>query len=523
MNKSDTKSKTTDYDIIIIGAGVGGLTAGNILSEEDYKVLIVEKHHIPGGYCTNFKRKEFTFDASMHMINGCEPGGMIHETLKKFGAENRVEFIKLNELFHWKDPKNEINFRAPVNLSEFIEKLSKIFPDEESGIREFYQKYFEVPKYLMNFSDDDPSEETLKIINNLSDKTVSEIIDPHISNPNLKDIMTALGGFFGLPPEELNALMFLAGAMSYHHEGAYYVKGGSGTLSKALANNFKENGGELALSTEASRIIFENGLATGIEVKDKKNNKSRYYSDSIIANCDPTHLIVDLCSSDSLPPEYIEKVKSRRPSSSAVILYLGLDVDVGGYGVEDYEIWMPKKDGGRDELKEIILENPEDIEFPEGAAAIYSNIDPTCCPSGKSVISAVYYADPGPFRKKLGKNGGRGEEYRNFKEEISDLIIDRIKKVLEIPELESHIEVKELATPLTLERYTYNREGAFIGWEMTSDQVIMNQLPQSTPIPNLFLCGQWTMPGGGVSAVMKSGELVGEKIQNCLTRDKEES
>ncbi len=516
MNESDFRSKNLDYDVIIIGSGVGGLTAGNILSKEGYKVLIVEKHHIPGGYCTNFERKEFTFDASMHMINGCEPGGTIYEILKKIGVEDRIEFVKLEELFRWKDPKNEIDFHAKVNLSEFVEKLSEIFPEEESGIREFYQKYSKVPKHLLNFSNNDPSEEMLNLIDNLSDKTVSEIIDPYISNPDLKGIMTSLSGFFGLSPQKLNALMFLAGAMSYHHEGAYYVKGGSGTFSKTLANNFEEKGGDLSLLTEATRIIFEDGLATGIEVKDKKDNKIRYSADSIIANCDATHLVSDLCDCNSLPSEYREEVKSRRPSISTVILYLGLDVNVTDYGADDYEIWMPKQEEKKDELKEKILENPEEVEFPEGSVTAYSNVDPECCPSEKSVISTIYYADPEPFRRKLDEEGERGKEYRDFKEEISALIINRIEKVLDIPEFESHIEVKELATPLTLERYTYNREGAFIGWEMKSDQVIMNQLSQSTPVPNLFLCGQWTMLGGGVSAVMVSGKLVSQKVQNYL-------
>lgn len=513
MTNSNTSS--ADYDVIIIGAGVGGLTTGNLLSDEDYEVLIVEKHHIPGGYCTNFKRKDFTFDASMHMINGCGPGGTIYEILKKIGIENDIEFIKLNELYHWKDPKNEIDFRAPADLSEFIEKLTKIFPDEEPGIREFYQEYSEVPKYLLNFPNNNTSEEALTVIDELSDKTVSEIIDPYVSNPQLKNIMTALSGFFGLPPEELNSLMFLVGAMSYYHEGAYYVKGGSGTFSKTLAENFGKTGGELKLSTEATRILFENGKATGIEAKDNKNNKTRYFSDTIIANCDPTHLVTDLCPEDPLSSDYVEKVKSRTPSSSAVILYLGLDVDVADYGFEDYEIWMPKQDENRSDLKDLVLEEPRSIEFQEGAVTIYSNVDTECCPSGKSVLTTIYYADPEPFRKKL-ENGNKGKKYRNFKNKISDLIIDKTKKVLNIPEFESHIEVKELATPLTLERYTNNRDGAFIGWEMTSDQIILNQLLQTTPIPNLFLCGQWTMPGGGVSAAMISGNLVTEKTQNYL-------
>jgi len=97
-NQTPGNPELPKYDAIIIGAGMGGLVCGNLLDYKGYKVLIVEKNFVPGGYCTNFTRKGYTFDAAVHFFNGCEPGGMVFEILKKFDAEDCVEFIKLDEI-----------------------------------------------------------------------------------------------------------------------------------------------------------------------------------------------------------------------------------------------------------------------------------------------------------------------------------------------------------------------------------------------------------------------------------------
>ncbi|MFW9988627.1 MAG: NAD(P)-binding protein, partial [Candidatus Odinarchaeota archaeon] len=118
-------SSSNFYDIIIIGAGIGGLLTGNILQKNGYNVLICEKNDYPGGYFTSFKRNDFNFDVSLHWTFGCEEGGIVYNTLKQFGAENCVEFIKLKEFYHWIDQKNNINFHVSTSLPEYIQTLKE--------------------------------------------------------------------------------------------------------------------------------------------------------------------------------------------------------------------------------------------------------------------------------------------------------------------------------------------------------------------------------------------------------------
>ncbi|MFX1385099.1 MAG: phytoene desaturase family protein [Promethearchaeota archaeon] len=227
-------------------------------------------------------------------------------------------------------------------------------------------------------------------------------------------------------------------------------------------------------------------------------------------------LVSKLCSEKSLPLKYREKIKKRLPSYSAVNLYLGLNCDLKQHNINDYGIWVPNFRNNSPENLNKSLETADYSNFPIGSILIYSNIDPTCCPPNKSIISVYSIAILEPFEKALDAQGKKGNNYQALKTKIANQLINQISIILKFPELKSHIEVMELATPITFRRYSYNRGGALMGWELTPEQLLLNQLPQKTPIKNLFLCGQWTNLGGGISNVMKSGDLVAQMVKKYL-------
>ncbi|MFX1257693.1 MAG: phytoene desaturase family protein [Promethearchaeota archaeon] len=508
MNKINVLDSTSNsiYDGIIIGAGIGGLVAGNILQKKGYKVLILEKNDYPGGYCTNFKRKDFNFDVNLHWTCGCEKGGIVYNVLEKFNGENCVEFIKLKELYHWIDQQNNISYRASTSLPEYIETLIKIFPHEEAEIRQFFDLY-------SNIFD-------ATVIQRLSDKKVFEIIDPHFSNPILKNAILAPLGFFGWPPNELSASFMAAFSMTYFKQGAYYIKGGAGKFSNALADLFIKNGGILIFGTEVIKLIFEGKTVSGVIVEDKEKNRRTYYSNMIIANCNPVMLVSNLSSKGVFPSVYVNNIKSRVPSLSAVNLYLGLDIDLKSYEISDYMIWTPLyRNNSIDDLKEN-LEMANYSKLPVGSTTIYSNIDPTCCPEGKSVISVLSYAKLDPFENKFNLKETKNDEYNKFKTKIAEQLIGTISKILKIPDLKSHIEVIELATPITFRHYSHNPSGSIMGWQMTPEQFIQNPLSQKTPIENLFLCGQWASRTGGLPAVIGSADAATEYAIKYFKRKK---
>ncbi len=500
-NQSFDNNSNSIYDVIIIGSGLGGLISGNILQKKGNNVLIIEKNDYPGGYYTSFKRNGFNFDVSLHWTGGCEEGGIVYNILRKFKSENCVEFIKLNELYHWIDQQNYIDFYASTSLPEYIETLVEIFPKEEADIKSYFDLYCNIF---------DPT-----VIKRLSKKKISEIINPHFSNPIIKNVILAPLGFFGWPPDDLSAVFSIAFSTFHFSQGAYYIKGSAGAFSKALADIFIKNGGILKYGTEVNKLIFEGKLISGVITKDTEKIKKNYYSHVVIANSNPTLLINNLSSIGDLPSMYAEKIKKREPSLSAINLYLGLKIDLKDYGIKDYMIWTPLyRDRNSDDLKEDLYK-ADYSGIPIGSITIYSNIDPTCCPEGKSLISVLSYATPEPFQKIYDPENRNNEKYTLLKNKIAEQLIETISKILKIPDLKSHISVMDLATPITFGQYSNNPRGSIMGWQMSVEQ-FTNPLSQKTPIENLFLCGQWTTGAGGLPSVARSAEAASKLAMKYL-------
>lgn len=505
-------AKTEDpgsYDAIIIGSGLGGLMAGNHLAQQGHDVLMIEQHIVPGGCTHNFERKDFTFDASTHLINGCEPGGFIYERLQGVGAHERLEFTKLETLMHWTDESKELVVRLPVALEDYVATLAKLYPREEKGIREFYGRYGKFAEQL-NGGGGTSDEERKALMAELADlrgKTAKEIVDRYVKDPDLIAMMTILTGFFGLCYDEVDAFIYVMADLGYRldGEGAYYPVGGSGQMSKVLADLFVEKGGTLLLNRDVTQVTFSDGLADGIVARKRNGNELTAKARCIIANSDLTALVTDLCPEGTFPAEYVSRVTERVPCTSAVIAFAGLDIDVREHGVTDFEIYRAWGEPRTSELIHQISSSGDYSQLPTASVSVYSNVDPHCCPPGKSVISTLSFADPGLFDEALEGGKKRGAKYKALKEKISKQLIESMARALNIPDLESHIEVFELATPVTMKRYTRNRGGSFVGWSYTPDQGVLDGLPQESPVPNLFLCGQWVMPGGGVAPVIASG------------------
>ena len=160
-----------------------------------------------------------------------------------------------------------------------------------------------------------------------------------------------------------------------------------------------------------------------------------------------------------------------------------MNLDLNEIGFKEYELWISNtiKEQTTEELREM-AKTLDFSRFPSTAITIYSNIDPTCCPKGKTVLSSIYYALPESFLKAIEKDGGiRGDNYKKLKSKIGEDFVKNLEDVLSIPDLSKYIEILEIASPITLNRYTSNRNGSFIGWEMTPDQMMLNQLSQKKP------------------------------------------
>jgi phytoene dehydrogenase-like protein len=507
---------------------MGGLVAGNALAKRGRSVLILDQQKIPGGCTTNFRRKDFRFDASTHLLNGCEPGGVIYEQLRKIDAHELVEFIKVETIYRWRDLENNLEVSLPVDLAEFVGTLTELFPGEAVGIRDFYARYGALAEFLFASSKAGEEEQpallekygasVMEDFSALQGKTAKEIIAPYVSDAMAVDLITVLAGYFGLCYDQLDAFIFVMGDLSYRlpGEGAYYPKGGSGHLSARLADLFQRRGGRLLLNHRVTQLTFSEGLVDGVLAEKPSGHRFSAKGRCVISDSDLTKLVSDLVPPATFPEDYVKMIQDRVPCCSAVILYVGLDFDIRERGITDYEIHATWGEEMTSSLINEISRTGDYSRLPTASVTAYSNVDPDCCPQGKSVISTICFADPDIFERAIEGGRRRGKTYRALKKRIADQLLEKMAKALDIPDLERHVEVVELATPLTMTHYTLHRNGSFVGWRYTPDQGGMSGIPQQSPVENLLLCGQWVLPGGGVSPVMMGGNNVAEMADAYL-------
>jgi prolycopene isomerase len=286
-------------------------------------------------------------------------------------------------------------------------------------------------------------------------------------------------------------------------------------MSKVLADLFVERGGTLLMDQAVSEITFAGGRATGIVSRRRTGRSVSARARCVVHAGDMTALVKQLCPEGSLPDEYVRSVQRRRPSISAAILFAGLDLDLPALGVTEGEITREWPGPQPPASFEEVARDGNYSKQPSAMATIYSNIDPTCCPKGKSVVATMVLATPELFDAALGTDRHRGRDYKALKDRLLPQLLDKMERALGVGDLREHAEVLELSTPVTIERFTGNRDGAYVGWRYSADQA-GHLISQQSPVENLFLCGHWVAPGGGVSNVMTGGLNAAELVETYL-------
>jgi len=491
-------ARSTDYDVIIVGAGMGGLSAGAHLASNGMKVLILEQHHKVGGCTTSFSRGEFNFETALHEMTGGGGHSEMRKLLEKAGVYDKIELIKIPDLYRSVFPG--LDFTYPGDFQEAIERTVQKWPEEEKGIREFhafmkdvYEQGQEIGDlYLMT-----PNQRLNKILLVPSQqpqlfqaflKPAQYFLDKYLKNPALKAMLAQFWVYYGPPPEDLWGVMFFSATYSYLKDGAWHIKGSSQALSNAYAQRIMEMGGTVKTGTRVTKINIEDGFATGVETEWGDSFTARY----VVSNADPFQTFFKLVGKDKTPKSIAKKLNSMELSNSLIGIYLGLDVEPKFWNCKDHEIFYNSSYDAAENYKNMMEAN-----YDKAAVAItyYNNLgDPFYAPRGKSVLVLHAYSDIATWSEDP-------ETYQAQKLKAAEQLVGLAENVL--PGLGDHIEVQEIITPVTLKNFTMQKDGIPYGWNFTVKQGL--RLANDTPIGGLYLASSWTNPGHGVSTAQISG------------------
>ncbi|MBW1801346.1 MAG: NAD(P)/FAD-dependent oxidoreductase [Deltaproteobacteria bacterium] len=472
------------YDVVIVGAGMGGLACALALARKGRRVKVLEQHSVPGGYCTAFERKGFVFDAAVHFVMECGEGGALRGLVEELGLGKEIAFSRIDPSIRIFLPDGE-DVALPSSAHDFVTILIRKFPDEEKGIRALFKVMETLYEDSKKFPDVSSS------ILEYGEMVFQELLDRHLKSKVLKSIVAAPQIY--LPPATTTSALYMSGLiMSILDVGLYYPRGGTQGMANRFADNIRTFGGDVEVRSMVDKIIVEGGRAVGVETRDGRRIKANY----VVSNADALQTFFGLIGEELLDPETVRNLKGLDIRVSAFLVYLGVDLDLQSLEIANHEMILIESYDREKEYESILRGKVSSLSI-----TIPTLTDPEMAPENKHCVSLFSIA---PYHLK-------GKDWKSEKKRIAEDLIRKAEAV--IPDLSKHIVVRESATPLTLERFTLNHQGSMAGWDPSPGTMFNRPMPK-TPIENLYLTGHWTLPGVGVSGVISSGCMVADMISS---------
>lgn len=482
------------YDAIVIGAGNGGLACAATLAEKGKKVILFEKHNIPGGCGTSFRRGRFEFEVALHQLSSMgtpEKPGPLRELFRRYGIEDKIEWIEIKELFRVNFPDGT-GISIPADRKNCEAFLCSQFPQEKESILRYFETVYAFCSESAAFAEKsaqstgEPSAAKKAIMKmgfpkmyptlaRYALKSTQEVLDEFFKDVKLQLALSAYWCFMGMPPARFPWSILAKCTNIYMEDKPFYLRGTSMMMNQAIMDAVQRMGGVVHLNRGVERIVLEGGAAVG--VVDEKGEE--YRASKIISNISPLATYGALLQPEEVPQAAQEYLRPYTIGISALTCFIGLDCTPEEIGFTTSFTLNYESFDANEDFKDAYKLLPEKDPL---VATCYTVDDPEISPPGTSIITAGTLKYSAEWEKLT------PEQYYEKKYEAGKRIVARLEKMY--PGFTDHIEEMEVATPLTHMRYLNHPGGAIYGYE----QDVMSSVfffPAESKIPNLEFASGW--------------------------------
>jgi len=492
-----------DKSVIIIGAGIAGLAAGCYARMNGYKTQIFEMDAKPGGLCTAWERKNYIIDGCLHWLVGTSAKSEYHALWEEVGVFKENKVLDMEEFYRVEGPEGKV-----LTLYSDVDKLEKHLLEIAPEDKEIIQEFTSAIRHFTQFNPpiDKPSElmgplEGIKTMARMRPflgafqkwgKITMKDFAERFSNPLLREAWQMVW------PSEFSSVFILMTLAWLANKNAGYIIGGSMAISLAMEKRYCELGGKISYGSKVNKIIVEKDCARGVILEGGIEHRA----DLVISAADGHATIFDM-----LEGKYIDdKVRGyyRDMPVFQPLVYIGLGID---RSFADY----PQVITGT----VLKLDKPIQVGNREHTNLSFRvhNFDPTLAPEGKTLITVMFESEF-DYWNNLREDR---EKYKAEKEKIAVAVVSALNK--RFPALAKRLEMWDVATPATFNRYTNNWQGSYEGWLMTPKNMLLQMKKTLPGLDNFYMIGQWVSPGGGLPTGLITGNHV---VQIICKKDKKQ-
>lgn len=497
-----------DFDIIVIGAGLGGLTAAACATKEGKRVLVLERNLAPGGSATSFTRGRFEFETSLHSLCGFSESqgiGDVRIIFDELGITNKIEWCKAPTAFRiiTKSKNGEkIDATLPFGIEKFIKTIEEYSPGSTTALEKLFDLAEDVIKGTNHLSSTEEkinmsfAKSLLKEHGDFvrtAPYSVNEVFKALNMPERAKEILSGLWCLLGVDCDRLKFTEYAILLYSYIQYGAFAPISRSNEISMALAGFIEDNKSQIRYNSEVARIIFEKGEATGVILK----NGEKILCNHIIANCSPTFAYTKMMKATDVPQSAIKRTNMRSFGARGASIYVGLNRSANDLGITDYNT--------------IITETSDSSVQYDLMRTLSSNnmcrvtclnvANPNASPKGTCILNFTTL-----FTDNCWGNV-EPEGYFTEKDNFMKRIIALYEDATGI-KITDYIEELEIATPLTFARYLNTPQGTIYGYSCDNTDNMLSRFmteESDSDTKGLRFCGGWGTQLASFSSAIASG------------------